>query len=102
MLWKIDKGLISCEAGAVLSLSVASPFTEDSARMFLLVVSPSASPVETVAFGTFRSTSSKVMGYSSVVEHFLSIFKALGFTPALGKKCIYNACGVLVYMDMCI
>lgn len=88
LLWKINKGLISCEACPVLSLSVVSPFTEDSAGMFLLVMSPSASPVETVAFGTFHLISSKVMGYSSVVEYFLSILKVLGFTPALEKKII--------------
>lgn len=80
------------------------PFTEDGARMFLLVMSPSASPVETVAFGTFHSISSKVTGYSSVVEFFLSIFKALGFTPSLAKKYIIRICVwcIYLYIRLCL
>lgn len=42
------------KAGPVLSLSTAVPFTEDGARMLLLAMSPSDSPVETLAFGTFH------------------------------------------------
>lgn len=98
LLWKISKGLISCKTGPVQSLSVVSPFTEDGARMSLLVMSPSASPVGTVAFGTFHLISSKVMEYNSVVGYFLSIYKALGFTPAFQRKIIICIWSMYTYI----
>lgn len=87
----------SCKTDPVLSFSVLSSFTEDTARMSLLVMSPSAS-VETVAFGTSHSVSSKVMGYSSVVEYFCSIFKALGFTLSFAKNYNKNMCVVYAHV----
>lgn len=66
--------------------------------MSLLVMSPSASPVETVAFGTSHSVSSKVMGCSSVVEYFCSIFKALGFTLSFAKNYNKNMCVVCTHV----
>lgn len=88
----------SCKTDPVLLLLMLSPFTEDTARMSLLVMSLSASPVEIVAFGTSHSVSSKVMGYSSVVEYFRSIFKALGFTLSFAKNYNKNMCVVYAHV----
>lgn len=92
------KVFFSCKTDPVLLLLMLSPFTEDTARMSLLVMSPSASPVEIVAFGTSHSVSSKVMGYSSVVEYFRSIFKALGFTLSFAKNYNKNMCVVYAHV----